>query len=165
MIGGINECVPHSSFTSVDAQAAEFLTAWFEVRQLIQTLNFNRFQGAGLSATQFTLLNVLNTDKPTTVTALARRLNVHAATVVRSLDSLERRGLVVRSRNPSDRREVWVVTTPAGEKFQNGARGDFTQQIIQILSAMSDGGREALVKGYREFAEVGRKQIPAKPRE
>lgn len=149
---------------SVDAQAADFLEAWFEVRQLIQTLNFNRFQSAGLSSTQFTLLNVLNLDKPTTVSALAERLNVHAATVIRSLDSLERRGLIVRSRNPSDRREVWVLTTPEGVKFQNGARGDFTDQIVQILSAMSEEGRKALIKGYREFADVGRRQISTKSR-
>lgn len=144
---------------NVGPQAEQFLTAWFEVRQLIQTLNFNRFQGAGLSATQFTLLNVLNAHDATTVTALAERLNVHAATVVRSLDSLERRNLIVRSRNPADRREVLVSPTAAGKKLQNGARGDFTQQIIQIFSAMSEQGRDSLVRGYREFADVGRRQV------
>ncbi len=143
-------------------QAEQFLQSWFEVRRLIQTLNFNRFQSQGLSATQFTLLNVLNIDRTTTVTELARRLNVHAATVVRSLDSLESRGLIVRARNPEDRREVLVSATDQGRAMQNSARGAFTDHILQIFDSMSDQGREALVRGYTEFAEKGRALVASR---
>ncbi len=149
----------------IKVQAEQFLGSWFEVRRLIQSLNFNRFQAEGLSATQFTLLNLLNVDRGTNVSELASRLNVHPATVVRSLDSLEHRGLVVRSRNPSDRREVLVSATAKGRTMQNSARGDFTDHILQIFRSMSVEGRTALVRGYTEFAVKGRELVSAtKPR-
>ena len=40
-------------------EAKRFLDAWFETRRIVQTLNFNRFQQEGLSATQFIMLTML----------------------------------------------------------------------------------------------------------
>ncbi len=140
-------------------QSEQFLNAWFEVRQLIQALNFRRFQHEGLSATQFTLINVLNPEGPTTVTSLAQRLNVHPATIVRTLDSLEERKLISRVRSTQDRREVHVLPTARGLAIQNSARGDFGRQIAAIFSAMSVPGRAALLAGYTEFAQVGRRML------
>jgi len=42
-----------------NGEVARFLDAWFAARQHIQASNFNRFQGTGLSATQFMTLNLL----------------------------------------------------------------------------------------------------------
>lgn len=147
------------SADQTEAQVERFLHAWFEVRQLIQTLNLSRFKQEGLTATQFTVINVLNPAGPTTVAALAERLNVHPATVVRTLDGLEARKLVSRSRNAEDRREVHVVLTARGLNLQNSARGEFGRQIANIFSSMSEGGRAALLAGYSEFAEAGRRML------
>jgi DNA-binding MarR family transcriptional regulator len=140
-------------------QSERFLKAWFDVRQLIQALNSRRLQQERLSATQFTVLNVLNPDGPTTVTALAQKLNVHPATIVRTLDSLEQRNLISRSRNAADRREVHVLITRRGRTLQNSSRGEFGREIAEIFSAMSKSGRRALLSGYSEFAEVGRRLL------
>lgn len=141
--------------------ADQFLALWFEVRQLIQTSNFNRFQREGLSATQFTLLNVLNSDSEMTVSELARHLNLGSPTVVRSLDSLERRGLISRLRSVDDRRVVKVVLTQAGRAIQNSARGEFTGKIRQTFLNMSEKGRAALLSGYKEFVEKARETLPS----
>ena len=140
-------------------QAQQFLTVWMELRRLVQALNSDRFQREGLSATQFTLLNVLDPRGPTTVNALARRLNVHPATIVRTLDVLEQRLLINRTRNTRDRREVHVTLTEQGRAIQNSARGDFGRSITDIFSAMSTSGRAAMLAGCSEFAEVGRRLL------
>ena len=141
------------------SQSEQFLKFFFEVRGLVQALNLDRLQQEGLTATQFTLLNLLNTEGPTTVSALAQRINVHPATVVRSLDTLEQRKLISRARNPDDRREVHVLLKERGRAVQNSARGDFGRQIAAIFSAMSEHGRTALLAGYSEFVEVGREMV------
>lgn len=146
-----------------EEQAAEFLRLWLELRQIVQAANFNRFQGEGLSATQFSLLNVLNTERATTVKELAARMNLGSPTVVRSLDSLERRGLIRRERNPEDRREVRITATREGETLQNSTRGDFTRKIEEVFSAMSEKGRTALLEGYREFLAEARKRLHPNP--
>jgi hypothetical protein len=56
---------------SLDEETARFMDAWMQVRQIVQALNFNRFQGAGLSATQFMTLNVVPAEGMT-LSELAR---------------------------------------------------------------------------------------------
>ncbi|WP_162601365.1 MarR family winged helix-turn-helix transcriptional regulator [Occallatibacter savannae] len=141
------------------AQAEQFLNAWFEVRQLIQALNLSRFKQEGLSATQFMVINVLNPAGPTTAVELAERLNVHPATIVRTLDGLEERKLIGRTRNVEDRREVHVTLTAKGRELQNSARGGVGRQIATIFCSMSETGRDALLAGYCEFAEAGRRAL------
>ncbi|HEY0784742.1 MAG TPA: hypothetical protein VGD62_02655, partial [Acidobacteriaceae bacterium] len=61
-------------------ETARFLGAWMQVRQMVQAANFNRFQRAGLSATQFMTLNLVP-KQGMTLSALARKLNLSTATL------------------------------------------------------------------------------------
>ncbi len=80
------------------AQVKRFLDSWLAVRQVIQAANFNRFQGAGLSATQFMTLNLLPSHGDgIAMGELARRLNLKPATVAKTVDSLEARGISEKS--------------------------------------------------------------------
>ena len=85
-----------------EQEVERFLAAWFAVRQWIQAANFNHFQKAGLSATQFMTLNLLpeNGDK-LSIGDLARRMNLKAATVAKTVDSLEARKMLARTIRPS----------------------------------------------------------------
>ena len=79
----------------IRSEAQAFLEAWFETRRVVQSLNFNRFQQEGLSATQFIMLNMLGEGAPGQSPAdLARRLNVDVTTSMRTADSLVARGLM-----------------------------------------------------------------------
>ncbi|MES2613123.1 MAG: MarR family transcriptional regulator [Pseudomonadota bacterium] len=50
-----------------------------------------------------------------TVAVMARELETDAASMTRTLDRLEAKGLVLRERSTTDRRVVHVVLTPEGE--------------------------------------------------
>ena len=96
------------------AEVERFLVAWFAVRQFIQAANFNRFQGAGLSATQFMTLNLVPSGvSGLAIGELAQRMNLKPATVAKTVDSLEARGLVARARSAADRRSIEVTVTAA----------------------------------------------------
>ncbi len=45
---------------------------------------------------------------------LAKDLRIEGATLTRHLDRMERDGLIVRTRDPGDRRQLHVTLTPAG---------------------------------------------------
>ena len=45
---------------------------------------------------------------------LAKDLRIEGATLTRHLDRMERDGLIVRTRDPGDRRQIRVTLTPAG---------------------------------------------------
>ena len=91
-------------------ETTRFLDAWMQVRQIVQASNFNRFQRAGLSATQFMTLNVVPKDGMT-LSEIARKLNLSAATLNATVNSLVERGLVRRTPDRTDARKV-IIRAP-----------------------------------------------------
>ena len=148
--------------SEINAQVEDFLAVWFRVRQQVQALNFNRAHQDGLSASQFLVLALLEEAEkthPPTISGLAGRLNLDPATVVRTVDSLEKRGLIERRRDKQDRRQVFVEFTEAGREAQHAAHRGFKDSIITIFSSMEAEGRQALVDGLQEFARWGQQII------
>src|SRR5712692_1857548 len=77
-------------------------------------------RAAGLEPQQHQLLLALKglpDKKRRTISALAERLQIHHHTTVELVDRLEERGLVRRSRDKIDRRQVLVSPTSKGEEL------------------------------------------------
>lgn len=67
----------------------------------------------GLMPNQWNALNQLDRRGPLTQKELAYSLQKEQATITRSLDTLEKRGLIERNPDPSDRRANLISLTPA----------------------------------------------------
>ncbi len=136
-------------------EVTRFLEAWFALRQFIQATNFNRFQKAGLSATQFMTLNLLpHNGDGITAGELARRMNLKPATVAKTLDSLEARDMIARLRSAADGRLVLVKITKAGIQFQNAAAGQFRNQLTALFEAMLPEERHGLLVGLQSLVRA-----------
>lgn len=132
-----------------------FLGAWFAIRQVIQAANFNRFHKAGLSATQFMILNILpELPDGLTISTLAAKTNLAPSTIVKTVDTLQERGMVARVQNDADRRSVLVKITARGSKLQNTAAGQFRDQIARLFRSMPRKDRDALVKGLESLVQA-----------
>ncbi len=143
------------SGTVDDREITRFLNAWFQMRQIIQAANFNRFQQAGLSATQFMVLNVLpEAGGGIPMGELARRMNLKPATVAQTVDSLEQRGMVAREKSPADGRIVLVTITDTGRELQNAAAGQFRRHITELFRAIPRAQRAALIAGLEALTEA-----------
>ena len=141
--------------TAGTGEVERFLEAWFAIRQVIQAANFNRFHQAGLSATQFMILNILpDNSGGMTISGLAAKTNLAPATMVKTVDSLEERGMVTRTRSKQDRRSVLVRITPEGTKLQNSAAGQFREHIASLFHSMPKGDRDALVTGLESLVRA-----------
>ncbi len=126
-------------------------------RQLIQAANFNRFQKAGLSATQFMTLNLLPTSEHgLTLTELAHAMNLSAATVTKTIDSLEARGLLTRTKSDQDRRQVLIALTAGGKTLHNAASLEFHQHMATLFRAIDAGQRRGLIEGLEALVRAGR---------
>ena len=138
-------------------EVTRFLSAWFAVRQVIQAANFNRFHKAGLRATQFMTLNLLpDTEDGISIGELAKRMNLKPATVAKTVDSLEQRKLLARSKSADDGRLVLVKITKQGRKLQNAAVGQFRHHIETIFCAMPAADRRALVAGLESLVTAAK---------
>jgi DNA-binding MarR family transcriptional regulator len=72
------------------------------------------FEGSGLSAFHYAILALLEEDPRETQAQVADALGYDRSLIVRLLDELEERELVIRKRDPDDRRRHVVKLTPEG---------------------------------------------------
>ncbi|MBG6225262.1 DNA-binding MarR family transcriptional regulator [Arthrobacter sp. CAN_A2] len=76
----------------------------------------------GITHAGLTTLGVLEREGTLTGVRLAQLVHVQAQTVGRTLDRLEKRGLVTRLRNTADRRSQRITVTSAGLKALERAK-------------------------------------------
>lgn len=97
-----------------------------------------------LTYAQWLPLFKLSLHQSATVAALARDLEADPASMTRSLDRMEAKGLVVRERSTVDRRVVQLRLTPEGQRIAalvppvladvlNGHLSDFSHEEWQLL--------------------------------
>ncbi|NYF91411.1 MarR family winged helix-turn-helix transcriptional regulator [Tunturibacter empetritectus] len=139
--------------SAFENETTRFIAAWMQLRQVIQAANFNRFQQAGLSATQFITLNVVP-KQGMTLTELSRRLNLSPATLNATVNSLEERDLVRRTRQITDGRKIDISATKAGETLQNSTSLGFHAFMSGIFGRMSKTGREGLLAGLEQMVKL-----------
>lgn len=72
----------------------------------------------GITAAQLKVLRIICRGDDTAV-ALCRQLSICSASMTRMLDRLERKGLIVRSQDGQDRRQVRLVLTSKGEAMRS----------------------------------------------
>lgn len=72
----------------------------------------------GITAAQLKVLRIVGRGDDTAV-ALCRHLSIHSASMTRMLDRLERKGLIVRTQDGQDRRQVRLMLTEKGESLRS----------------------------------------------
>ena len=104
--------------------------AFERIGRLLRPLN--------VSAAGGLVLGQLRDNGPMSPSELGERLIVTRATVTGLLDSLERRGFVLRSANPADRRSLLVEITPLGLEVVQQVRSIVHRHETAWMSALSD---------------------------
>ncbi|MEO8725854.1 MAG: MarR family transcriptional regulator [Acidobacteriaceae bacterium] len=139
----------------IEKRVSRFLDAWLAARQIIQAANFNRFQSAGLSATQFMTLNLIPSNKAgMTLTELSQRMNLGVATLAKTVDSLELRSLLTRTRSKVDHRQVMLALTSEGKSLHNSASMEFHDYLANLFNRMSAEQRDGLVNGLEGLVQA-----------
>ena len=93
---------------------------------------------------QWAVLMFLWVEDGVTQTELSRQVAIEDATMVRSIDRMERDGLVRRQRNPNDRRQLHIFLTDKGHSLRD------------VLVPCAIAGNAALTKSFTaaETAQV-----------
>ena len=85
---------------------------------------------------------------------LAASLNVTPSTATRMCDRLVAKGLIDRERAEDDRRAVAVALSRAGEDLVRDVTRRRRAELAELLAAVPDERRQAVVDGLRSFAEA-----------
>jgi DNA-binding MarR family transcriptional regulator len=104
-----------------------------------------------ISLGQFRALVVLTEAGTLRSTELAEQLGVVASSVTRMCDRLVADGLVRRSENPRNRREVLLSATRPGRRLVDQALNRRRELIGQVLDDIDPAERASLVAAFGTF--------------
>ncbi len=141
----------------VDEQAERFIAIFSDLRKVLGA-GFKHAHQHGFSTTQFMVLGLVEKSRegePYTISSIAAKLGLDPATVVRTVDSLEKRGFVARQRDKQDRRQVFINFTETGHASLMEAHQHFITRIRAVFQTMSAEGRASLLNGLDEFVRIG----------
>lgn len=112
--------------------------------QVMFRLAENHLGGLGLHVRHYSILQALADNGPTSQLDLGVFLRIDPATMVSSLDDLERMEFAARARDPQDRRRHVVQITSAGRDVLDRINRTLWEWDDRTLADLSAGDRAAL---------------------
>ncbi|HEY5032650.1 MAG TPA: MarR family transcriptional regulator [Actinomycetes bacterium] len=101
----------------------------------------------GLSAAGRQVLAIIDgAGEPLAPTTIADRLIVTTATVTSLLDTLERRGLIVRHPDPEDRRKLLVSITDEARRIVDQFLPEVVALQTAVMAGLSETERKRLLR-------------------
>ncbi|WP_090978484.1 MarR family winged helix-turn-helix transcriptional regulator [Paenibacillus sp. CF384] len=124
--------------------SAEFARLWMKMTKEWKS-HLEEELAPGLTEGQLSVLELLLVHQPMKPSDLLGYLETTPAAITTLLDRMERGGLVVRNRDESDRRIVWVTVTDKGQV--EAARGIAIRDayISEALDRISSHNQQLLV--------------------
>ncbi|PSR33744.1 MAG: MarR family transcriptional regulator [Sulfobacillus benefaciens] len=109
--------------------------------------NFRRErEPLNITPTQYHALALMREAGTTTLMAMAGLLKVAGPTATRAIDALEQKGLVVKDRDPQDRRIVWLRLSEEGENLLMRERQQHIAYLQQLGSKLTPGEQQELIR-------------------
>jgi len=99
----------------------------------------------GLTATQYRLLNLIDSTKGRRLTTLSNRLIRSKSQVTRTIDNLEEAGLIKRYSDGSDGRAQLVVLTEKGSRLRDCANREHAKSLQARFGILDHTEQEQLV--------------------
>jgi DNA-binding MarR family transcriptional regulator len=116
--------------------------------------------GQPVQLSQAFAIHELDTGTPLSQRDLAERLRLDKSTVSRLAAQLERKGLLVRERDPDNKRVYRLRLTDAGRALHARMSVSFHEQYVQWVAEMTGAERDALISGLSAFVRVMRDRPP-----
>lgn len=105
------------------------------------------YRGVTLHPSELHLLGVLIRDSDANVTVMAEALGITKGAVSQTLSRLVKKGMVTKTRDPSNKNELKVRFTAAGKKAIDAfarLRANTNRRYETYLSSLTDGERQTI---------------------
>ena len=109
---------------------------------------------------EYAVLTAIAAAGPLSQQRLAERLHVNRTLMVAVADTLERRGLVERRRDPADRRSYALHVTPTGHAELDRLHGEIERVDRRTTERLTDGERARLNELLRKLVAVDLAFVP-----
>lgn len=136
----------------VPDRSAEIEALFQNMRQISRYTKHTLGQVDGqLTMTDFIFLKHLEGENGIPVTDLARHFGVSASYITNWADRLEKKGLIRRERQPTDRRVVLLSMTEEGRAVQKSVEHKRMQHVRELLADIDDAELQTLNRILRKI--------------
>lgn len=126
------------------------------VRQIIRAVDLNSkklVRKCGLTTPQLVILKELAL-RELTGSELAKRISLSNATVTAIVDRMEKREWVMRRRDTSDRRRVYLSLTDKGRQLLETAPSSLQESFVRQLDKLEDWERSLILSSLQRVATM-----------
>ena len=121
--------------------------SWLAKRHLAHEIS-----AYSLTAPQYSVLNCLKQQSnPQTMSQLAHECAAVMPTMTGIIDRLEARGLVIRKRDPNDRRSLFISITPTGQALVDEVTRHRCEQANKFLMSITGDERLILIEVLQKY--------------
>ena len=135
--------------TKQDDKINGYVNAWFLLGQTLMLLEKYQkkvFDEIGISSPQFyTIAAIKYLPPPVTATEIAKWVNRSTNAVNVTLTGMEKEGLVKRTRNLKDRRNLRLTLTKKSEEYFNKTITPYINLPVEEMSSLSDNEVQTLI--------------------
>ncbi len=129
-----------------DSQAGSLFDATFALGRLLSRRFRREREPLNITPTQYHALAIMQEAHTTTLMEMAALLKVAGPTATRSIEALEQKGLVIKDRDPQDRRIIWLRLSPEGTALLAHERQEHVLYLQHLGQRLTYDEREELVR-------------------
>jgi len=144
--------------------ALDFLQRLWQLNHALEQLSSRMEKHFGLTAQQGLVLRCIGRHRDLTAGRLANLLYVDPGTVSATLNRLEDKGLIVRRRDPRDKRRVALRLTTEGRALASPTDGTVECAVERLLATVSQRNVQATVKVIEQLTRVVSEELCDDPR-
>ena len=144
----------HYQGTARERRALETFIKLIRAGNSVAAESNRHLSEAGLTASQFAVLEALHHLGPMCLRELAGKILRTAGNLTMVLDNLERRGLAKRVAGSKDRRFVSAEITPRGRDLIRGVFPEHAARIADAMSRLTPAEQEQLAALCRKLGGV-----------
>ena len=135
-----------------------WLLLWKATRA-VEADAYRSVRASGWCLSDFGVLEALLHKGPLAVNALGKKVLLTSGSMTAAVDRLERRGLVERTFDPTDRRARIVRLTAAGSKLIRKVYAEHAREMQQVFSSLDLKEREALAGLLRKVGRAAEEHL------
>lgn len=106
-----------------------------------------------ISVTDMHIIEAVGTEEPRTMTAISKTLGVTMGTLTIGMNALVKKGYIIRTRNPKDRRIVFATLTPKGVSAYKHHAAFHKDMIDSVMDSLNEEEAAVLTKSLNKLED------------
>lgn len=132
-------------------QINSYLVDIFNRVLVVEENSLRQSQFKDVSLKEMHTIDIIGTNKDVTPSDIAKELLLTLGTVTTSLNKLEAKGYITRTRSLTDRRVVYISLTSKGRLLYRLHRQFHKNMVLKVLEDMTENEAQALQNGLAKL--------------